>query len=97
MWGTDGNVMGIHDFLAFPSGPVLRFRRSLITILGLLCRGFLYTVPPVFVDAAIPDPTPEDLAVGNPSAKAEASHKRKASTSGATSSHVIEYVIYLNT
>ncbi|GJZ09309.1 hypothetical protein Tco_0543592 [Tanacetum coccineum] len=44
------------------------------------------------IDAAIPDPTPEDLAVGNLSAKviakAEASQKRKASTSSATSSHV---------
>ncbi|GJS39342.1 ribonuclease H-like domain-containing protein [Tanacetum coccineum] len=38
------------------------------------------------------DPTPEDLAIGTPSskilAKAEASQKRKAFTSGATSSHV---------
>ncbi|GJX74551.1 hypothetical protein Tco_0313146 [Tanacetum coccineum] len=48
--------------------------------------------PLAVVDAAIPDPTPEDLTVGNPSAKviakAEASHKRKASTSSATSSNV---------
>ncbi|GKE87959.1 hypothetical protein Tco_1565434, partial [Tanacetum coccineum] len=40
----------------------------------------------------IPDPTLEDLVVGTPSvkilAKAEASQKRKASTFGATSSHV---------
>ncbi|GJY05923.1 hypothetical protein Tco_0371863 [Tanacetum coccineum] len=43
-------------------------------------------------DAVIPEPTPEDLAVGTPSskivAKTEASQKRKASTFGATLSHV---------
>ncbi|GKF71581.1 hypothetical protein Tco_0207695, partial [Tanacetum coccineum] len=52
---------------------------------------FYYT-PPAVVDVVILNPTPEDLAVSTPSvkilAKAEASQKRKASTSGATSSHV---------
>ncbi|GKB03815.1 hypothetical protein Tco_0831958 [Tanacetum coccineum] len=52
----------------------------------------LYCTPPATVHTVIPDPTPEDLAVGIPSAKilakAEASQKRKASTSGATLSHV---------
>ncbi|GJZ82675.1 hypothetical protein Tco_0647848 [Tanacetum coccineum] len=80
---------------AFSSGPVLRFRRSLIMILDLLCRGFLFIVPPAAFDAAIPDPTLEDLAVGNPSAKviakAEASQKRKAFTYGATSSDVAKH------
>ncbi|GJV04457.1 hypothetical protein Tco_1338026 [Tanacetum coccineum] len=61
-------------------------------ILDLLCRGFLFIVPLATFDAAIPDPTPEDLAVGNPSAKviakAEASQKRKAFTYGATLSDV---------
>ncbi|GJU25832.1 hypothetical protein Tco_1164453 [Tanacetum coccineum] len=42
--------------------------------------------------AVIPDPTLEDLTMGTPSAKiltkAEASQKRKSSTSGSTSSHV---------
>nr|GEW98685.1 hypothetical protein [Tanacetum cinerariifolium] len=51
-----------------------------------------YCTPPTAADVVIPDPTPEDLAFGTPSskiaAKAEASQKRKASTSGATSSHV---------
>ncbi|GJS58018.1 hypothetical protein Tco_0652802 [Tanacetum coccineum] len=54
-----------------------------------------YCTPPAAADAVNPDPTPEDLAVGTPSskivAKAKASHKRKASTSGATSSHVAKY------
>ncbi|GKE20001.1 hypothetical protein Tco_1431513, partial [Tanacetum coccineum] len=46
----------------------------------------------VAVDADVPDPTPEDLAANNPSAKvidkAKASQKRKASTSGAALGHV---------
>ncbi|GKA90301.1 hypothetical protein Tco_0812171 [Tanacetum coccineum] len=50
--------------------------------------------PPVAADAVISDPTSEDLAIGTLSskivAKAEASQKRKASTSGATSSHVVK-------
>nr|GEW69860.1 hypothetical protein [Tanacetum cinerariifolium] len=52
---------------------------------------FYYTLP-VAADAIILDPTLEDLAIGTASskilAKAEASQKRKASTSGATLSHV---------
>nr|GFA46068.1 ribonuclease H-like domain-containing protein [Tanacetum cinerariifolium] len=51
-----------------------------------------YCTPPTTVDAVIPNPTLEDLAIGTPSfkilAKAEASQKRKTSTSGATLSHV---------
>ncbi|GJU20159.1 hypothetical protein Tco_1153501, partial [Tanacetum coccineum] len=51
-----------------------------------------YCTPLVVADAVIPDPILEDLAVGTPSskivAKAEASQKQKASTFGATSSHV---------
>ncbi|GKB09471.1 hypothetical protein Tco_0837783 [Tanacetum coccineum] len=47
-----------------------------------------YCTPPAAIDAVIPDPTLEDLAVGTPSAKilakAEASQKRKASTFGDT-------------
>ncbi|GJY99644.1 hypothetical protein Tco_0517074 [Tanacetum coccineum] len=51
-----------------------------------------YCTPPAAADPVIPEPAPEDLAVGTPSskivAKAEASQKRKASTSGAASSHI---------
>ncbi|GJS78259.1 putative reverse transcriptase domain-containing protein [Tanacetum coccineum] len=47
---------------------------------------------PATVDAVVPDPTPGDIATNNPSAKviakAEASQKQKASTSGATLGHV---------
>nr|GEY85507.1 reverse transcriptase domain-containing protein [Tanacetum cinerariifolium] len=46
-------------------------------------------------DAVISDLTPKDLAIGTPSskilAKAESSHKRKASTSGANLSHVVKH------
>nr|GEW83402.1 copia protein [Tanacetum cinerariifolium] len=57
-----------------------------------LQRLSFYCTPPATVDAIILIPTLEDLVVGTPSsnilAKAEASQKRKASTSGATLSHV---------
>ncbi|GKA45602.1 hypothetical protein Tco_0738398, partial [Tanacetum coccineum] len=60
-----------------------------------LQRLSFYCTPPAVADAVIPDPTPEDLAIGTPSskilAKAEASQKRKATTSGATSSHVAKH------
>ncbi|GJR72879.1 hypothetical protein Tco_0085244 [Tanacetum coccineum] len=59
----------------------------------MLWRLPFYCTHPVDVNAVISDPTPEDLAVGTPSAKilakAEASEKRKAFTSGATSSHIL--------
>ncbi|GJV28144.1 hypothetical protein Tco_1384592, partial [Tanacetum coccineum] len=55
----------------------------------------LYYTPPATADAVIPNPTPEDLATDTPSSKilvkAEASQKRKASTSGAASSHVAKH------
>ncbi|GKF13745.1 hypothetical protein Tco_0055207, partial [Tanacetum coccineum] len=59
---------------------------------GNVMEASLYYTPPAAADIVIPDPTPEDLAVGTPSskilAKAEALQKRKASTSGAALSHV---------
>ncbi|GJZ49304.1 hypothetical protein Tco_0603494 [Tanacetum coccineum] len=55
---------------------------------------FYYT-PPTVTDAVISDPTLEDLVMGTPSvkiiAKDEASEKRKASTSGATSIYVAKH------
>ncbi|GJU85534.1 hypothetical protein Tco_1293080 [Tanacetum coccineum] len=61
----------------------------------ILQRLPFYCTPPAAVDAVILNPTLEDLAMGTPSAKifdkAEASQKRKASTSGATSSHVSKH------
>nr|GEV78405.1 hypothetical protein [Tanacetum cinerariifolium] len=51
-----------------------------------------YCTPPVAANVVILKPTPEDLAAGTPSskilAKAEASQKQKASTSGVASSYV---------
>ncbi|GKG29371.1 hypothetical protein Tco_0416736, partial [Tanacetum coccineum] len=51
-----------------------------------------YCTPTATADTVILDPTLKDLAIHTPSskilAKAEDSQKRKASTSGATSSHV---------
>ncbi|GKA48801.1 hypothetical protein Tco_0741759 [Tanacetum coccineum] len=85
--------MGIHDFLCLPEwtgvevqeGPYLDVRPT-------LQRLPFYCTPPATADVVIPDPTPEDLAIGTPSfkifAKVEASQKRKASTSGATLIHV---------
>ncbi|GJV51952.1 hypothetical protein Tco_1447693 [Tanacetum coccineum] len=73
--GADGNVMCIHDFLCLPGLP-------------------FYCTPPAVADVVIPDPTPENLAIGTPSskivAKAKAFQKRKASTSGSTSGHVVK-------
>ncbi|GKC12275.1 hypothetical protein Tco_1009057 [Tanacetum coccineum] len=61
-------------------------------VCDLLWRLSFYCTSPAAADAVIPDPTLKDLAVGTPSvkilAKAKASQKRKASTSGATLSHV---------
>ncbi|GJU15782.1 hypothetical protein Tco_1143748 [Tanacetum coccineum] len=57
----------------------------------MLWRLPFYCTPPAAAHAVIPDPTLEDLVVGTPSAKilakAKAFQKRKASTSGSTSSH----------
>ncbi|GJZ85992.1 hypothetical protein Tco_0657602, partial [Tanacetum coccineum] len=78
---------------ACPSGPDLKFKRSLIIILGLLYRGFLSTAPPANIDAAIPDPTLKDLVAGTPSvkvmAKVEASKKH---TFGATPSIIAKRI-----
>ncbi|GKE02071.1 hypothetical protein Tco_1390054 [Tanacetum coccineum] len=83
--GTDGNGTGGGLLTFFVEEPHHNIRPT-------LQRLPFYCTSPTAVDAAMPNPTLEDLAAGNPSAKvvakAEASQKRKASTSGATSSHV---------
>nr|GEW51143.1 hypothetical protein [Tanacetum cinerariifolium] len=75
--GADGNGIG--------EEPHLDVRPTLQRL------PFYYT-PPAAADAVILNPTLEDLAADTPSSKilskAEASQKRKASTSGAASSHV---------
>ncbi|GKD71577.1 hypothetical protein Tco_1325667, partial [Tanacetum coccineum] len=85
------------DFLCLPewTGAEVHKEPYLDVRLTLQRLPFYYT-PPAVTNAIIPDPTPEDLAVGTPSfkilAKAEASQKQKASTSGATSSHVAKRI-----
>ncbi|GJW13242.1 phospholipase-like protein, partial [Tanacetum coccineum] len=91
--GADGIVMGIHDFLCLPEWNGAEVQEDPHhDIMLTLQRLPFYCTPPAAFDAAIPDPTPKDLATSNPSAKviakAEASQKRKASTSGPASSHV---------
>nr|GEV33500.1 hypothetical protein [Tanacetum cinerariifolium] len=82
------NMADVHHL----SAHVIKSKRSLIWMLGQPFKGFLFTAPPVVADAIIPNPTLEDLATDTPSskilAKAEASHKRKASTSVTALSHV---------
>ncbi|GJW85519.1 hypothetical protein Tco_0158664 [Tanacetum coccineum] len=91
--GADRNVMGIHDFLCLPEWTGAEVQeKPHFDVRSTLQRLPFYCTPPAAADAVIPDPTPEDLTAGTPSskilAKVEASQKRKASTSGATSGHV---------
>ncbi|GJZ55098.1 hypothetical protein Tco_0610291 [Tanacetum coccineum] len=91
--GADGNVIGIHDFLCLPEWTGAEVQEEPhLDIRPTLQRFPFYCTPPAVANAVIPNPTLEDLAVGTPNAKilskAEASQKRKASTSGATLSHV---------
>ncbi|GJY27594.1 hypothetical protein Tco_0403361 [Tanacetum coccineum] len=84
--GADRNVFMIFsDDAEVQEEPHLDVRST-------LQRLPFYCTPPAAVEAVILDPPPEDLAVGTPSfkiiAKAEASQKRKACTSGAASSHI---------
>nr|GEU58903.1 ribonuclease H-like domain-containing protein [Tanacetum cinerariifolium] len=92
-WVVDGNIIGIHNFLCFPewTGAEVQEEPYLDVRLTLQRLSFYCTLPAT-ADVVISNPTPEDLAVGTPSSKilskAKASQKRKASTSGAASSHV---------
>ncbi|GKD97886.1 hypothetical protein Tco_1381783, partial [Tanacetum coccineum] len=85
--------MGIHDFLCLPEWTSAEVEEEPhLDVRSTLKKLPFYCTPPTTADAVIMDPTPEDLAIGTPSskilAKAEASQKRKASTFGATLSHV---------
>ncbi|GJX65503.1 hypothetical protein Tco_0299846, partial [Tanacetum coccineum] len=91
--GADRNVVCIHDFICLPEWTGAEVQEEPHLDVGpTLQRLPFYYTPPATTEAVIPDPTPKDLAVGTPSfmivAKAEASQKRKASTSGAASSHI---------
>ncbi|GJY45788.1 hypothetical protein Tco_0434851 [Tanacetum coccineum] len=93
--GTDGNVMGIYDFFCLPEWTGVEVQKEPhYDIRPTLLRLPFYCTPPAAVDATVLDPTPKYLTLGNPSTKVvvkgEASQKRKASTSGATSSHVVK-------
>ncbi|GJU88597.1 hypothetical protein Tco_1301020 [Tanacetum coccineum] len=89
LYGADRNVMGIHDFLYLHewTGAEVQEKPHL-DIRPTLQRLPFYCTPPAAADAVISDPNLEDLTMGIPSAKilakAEASQKRNASTSGAT-------------
>ncbi|GJR45035.1 hypothetical protein Tco_1313138 [Tanacetum coccineum] len=63
--GTDGNVMGIHDFLFLPEWTGAEVQEEPHHDV----RHPFYCTPPTATDAVIPDPTPEELAVSSPSAK----------------------------
>ncbi|GJY87893.1 hypothetical protein Tco_0502521 [Tanacetum coccineum] len=91
--GADGNVMGIHDFLCLPEWTGAEVQEEPhLDVRPTLKRLPFYCTPPAAVDAVILNHTLEDLVVGTPSSKilvkAEASQKQKASTFGATLSHV---------
>ncbi|GJY22058.1 uncharacterized mitochondrial protein-like protein [Tanacetum coccineum] len=90
LWGADGNDTGGRLELCFVAS--LPFEEPHHDIRPTLQRLPFYCTPPAVANVVIPDPTLVDLAVGTPSSKilanAEASQKRKASTSGATSSHI---------
>ncbi|GKE49877.1 hypothetical protein Tco_1481135 [Tanacetum coccineum] len=91
--GADGNVMGIHDFLCLSEWTGAEVQEEPhLDVRPTLQRLPFYCTPPAAVDAVILNPTLEDLVIGTPSSKilvkAEASQKQKASTFGATSSHV---------
>ncbi|GJU49734.1 hypothetical protein Tco_1219289 [Tanacetum coccineum] len=64
-WGADGNVMGIHDFLCLPEWTGVEVQEEpYLDVRPTLQRLLFYCTPPATADAVIPDPTPEDLAVG---------------------------------
>ncbi|GKA58001.1 hypothetical protein Tco_0757189 [Tanacetum coccineum] len=86
-------VMGIHDFLCLFEWTDAEVQEEPhLDVRPTFQRLPFYCTPLAAADVVIPNPTLEDLAIGTPSskivAKAEASHKRKASTSGAALSHV---------
>ncbi|GJR43829.1 hypothetical protein Tco_1311932 [Tanacetum coccineum] len=90
---ANGNVMGIHNFLCLTEWTGAEVQEEPHhDIRPTLQRLPFYCTHVAAVDDVVPDPTPEELDVSNPSAKviakAEASHKRKVFTSDSASSHV---------
>ncbi|GKB54254.1 hypothetical protein Tco_0905007 [Tanacetum coccineum] len=99
--GADGNVMGIHDFLCLSKWTGFEVQEEPHhDIRPTLQRLPFYCTPPAAADIVILDPTLEDLAIHVARTPSEICNtdewvswqttKRKASTSGATSSHVVK-------
>ncbi|GKG16531.1 hypothetical protein Tco_0361488, partial [Tanacetum coccineum] len=89
-------VTGLYDFLCLLEWTGAEVQEDPhLDVRSTFQRLPFYGTPPAVTDVVIPDPTLEDLIAGTPSskivAKDEASQKRKASTSGATSSHVAKH------
>ncbi|GJR81178.1 hypothetical protein Tco_0151963 [Tanacetum coccineum] len=85
--------MGIYDFLCLPKWEGTKVQEELHhNKRPTLQRLLFYCTPPAAADVVIPNPTLEDLAVTTPNtkvlAKADASKKRRASTSWSSSSYV---------
>nr|GFD40596.1 hypothetical protein [Tanacetum cinerariifolium] len=87
--------MGIHEFLCLPEWIGSEVQEELHRGIRLTLQRLSFYCTPPAADVAIPDPTLKDLAAGTPSgkviAKAKASKKRKASTSGLAPSHVAKH------
>ncbi|GKB48467.1 hypothetical protein Tco_0899220 [Tanacetum coccineum] len=96
------SLMGIHDFLCLPEWTSVEVQEEPHHDIRLtLQRLPFYYTPPAVIDAVTLDPIPEDLAMDakiiakkrNLSrSDKQAFQKRKASTSGATSSHVAKRI-----
>ncbi|GKE17478.1 hypothetical protein Tco_1425055, partial [Tanacetum coccineum] len=70
LWGANGNVMGIHDFLCLPEWTGTEVQEEPHHDIRLTLQSLsFYCTPPAAADAVIPDPTLEDLVVGTPSVK----------------------------
>nr|GEU69569.1 hypothetical protein [Tanacetum cinerariifolium] len=90
------SIIGIHDFCCLLKWTGAEVQEEPhLDVRSTLQRLSFYCTSPATNDVVILDPTPEDLVADTPSskilAKAKASQKRKASTSGATSGHVAKH------
>ncbi|GJW83925.1 hypothetical protein Tco_0157070 [Tanacetum coccineum] len=66
LWGTDGNVIGIHDFLCLPEWTGAKVQEEPhLDVRPTLQRLLFYCTPPDAANVVIPNPTLEDLAAGD--------------------------------
>ncbi|GKA89549.1 hypothetical protein Tco_0811361, partial [Tanacetum coccineum] len=64
--GTDGNVMGIYDFLCLPEWTGAKVQEEPhLDVRPTLQRLLFYCTPPDAANVVIPNPTLEDLAAGD--------------------------------